>query len=452
MGWSYRKSFSDGLFRATISQSGISTSFGVKGARITSGLRGTYVTIGSGGFFYRKRIDLPRNISEDKNKPNFQMTPVLSSDEAVITYGDINQLRSASPKELLTEIEEKHTLTSFIFPINILCGIGSLIIFLLQTPLLFFLWIPTWIALGIWANRQDFQRKNVSIFYSLDDSVTRSFEKMGEGVHQLSTSEQMWWIATESAVSDRKRNAGASSTIKRSPASAALALPAYFVTNIEIPSISAGGIVLYFFPDKILVYQGVQVAALHYQQLSFSVDKTRFIESDNVPSDSRKVGSTWQYVNKNGSPDRRFKNNYQIPIMEYGGIFITGKGLTISLHISKLEAAFAFVKRIEEFQSTVRPQTIESVKARFNEITNHHKTLEKITHIVHSSPITVQDLIKRAEARVQSDDKLGAVTDLTEAIRLDPNDAVIYYMRGMLRKELGDSIGADDDFQKVIGM
>jgi tetratricopeptide (TPR) repeat protein len=188
------------------------------------------------------------------------------------------------------------------------------------------------------------------------------------------------------------------------------------------------------------------------KSFSVSVDKTRFIESDNVPSDSRKVGSTWQYVNKNGSPDRRFKNNYQIPIMEYGEIFITGKGLTISLHISKLEAAFAFVKRIEEFQSTVRPQTIESVKARFNEITNHHKTLEKITHIVHSSPITVQDLIKRAEARVQSDDKLGAVTDLTEAIRLDPNDAVIYYMRGMLRKELGDSIGADDDFQKVIGM
>ena len=452
MGWGYRKSFSNGLFRATISQSGISTSFGVKGVRITSGLRGTYVTIGSGGFFYRQRIDSPRKISEYKNQQNYQARPILSSDEVVITQGDINQLRSASPKELLTEIEEKHKLTSFIFPINILCGIGSLIIFLWQTPLLFFLWIPTWIALGIWANRQDFQRKSVSIFYSLDDSVTHSFEKMGEGVHQLATSDRMWWIATESAVSDRKRNAGASSTIKRSPASAALALPAYFVTNIEIPSISAGGIVLYFFPDRILVYQGVQVAALHYQQLSFSVDKTRFIESDNVPSDSRKVGSTWQYVNKNGSPDLRFKNNFQIPIMEYGEIFITGKGLTISLHISKLEAASAFIKSIKEFQNKVTPQTIESVKARFNKITSYHKTLEDITRTIHSNPVNVQDLIKRAEARVQSGDKLGAITDLTEAIRLDPNDAVIYYMRGMLRKDLGDRIGADDDFQKIIGL
>lgn len=30
------------------------------------------------------------------------------------------------------------------------------------------------------------------------------------------------------------------------------------------------------------------------------------------------IGSTWQYVNKSGGPDRRFKNNRQLPIVEYG--------------------------------------------------------------------------------------------------------------------------------------
>jgi len=139
-------------------------------------------------------------------------------------------------------------------------------------------------------------------------------------------------------------------------ATVALALPPYFVTNIEIPSISAGGIILYLFPDRILVYQGNQVAAIPYQQLLFSAGTTRFIESGIIPSDSTKVGNTWQYVNKNGNPDRRFKNNPQMSIMEYGEIFIRGQGLTICLHVSKIEAADTFVKNIQEFQNRFVPQ------------------------------------------------------------------------------------------------
>ncbi|TDE35441.1 hypothetical protein E1B25_17530 [Antarcticimicrobium sediminis] len=33
-----------------------------------------------------------------------------------------------------------------------------------------------------------------------------------------------------------------------------------------------------------------------------------------APSDATMVGQTWKYVNKNGSPDRRFKDNRQLPI------------------------------------------------------------------------------------------------------------------------------------------
>jgi len=211
MGWGYRKSFSSGSFKVTLSKSGITTSFGVKGARITSGSRGTYVTIGSKGFFYRQRIDTPKSKSEYRHQldSNSELTP----NQTLVTQGDIDQLRSTSSKELLAEIEQKHKLTSFLLVINIIFGVGSLIILLIRIPFLFALWIPIWIALGVWANRQDFQRKHVSLIYSLDDSTTQAFEKMGEGVHQLATSNRMWWIATESAISDKKRNAGATGSI-----------------------------------------------------------------------------------------------------------------------------------------------------------------------------------------------------------------------------------------------
>jgi hypothetical protein len=39
-----------------------------------------------------------------------------------------------------------------------------------------------------------------------------------------------------------------------------------------------------------------------------------------VPRDSTQVDTTWRFVNKNGGPDRRFNNNSQIPILQYGEV------------------------------------------------------------------------------------------------------------------------------------
>lgn len=61
MGFRFRKSFGRGPFRVTVSKSGISTSVGVRGARITKGPRGTHATVGlpGSGVSYTERIDAP---------------------------------------------------------------------------------------------------------------------------------------------------------------------------------------------------------------------------------------------------------------------------------------------------------------------------------------------------------------------------------------------------------
>ena len=48
------------------------------------------------------------------------------------------------------------------------------------------------------------------------------------------------------------------------------------------------------------------------------IHTTRFIESESVPRDAQVVGQTWKYVNKSGGPDKRFKDNRQLPICLYG--------------------------------------------------------------------------------------------------------------------------------------
>jgi hypothetical protein len=56
-----------------------------------------------------------------------------------------------------------------------------------------------------------------------------------------------------------------------------------------------------------------RAGAVGSPDLGLNIRQTPFIESEGVPGDAQTVGRTWQYVNKSG-PDRRFKNNPELPI------------------------------------------------------------------------------------------------------------------------------------------
>lgn len=56
MGWSYRRSAKFGPFRLNFSKSGIGVSAGVKGARISTGPRGSYANFGISGLYYRQKV------------------------------------------------------------------------------------------------------------------------------------------------------------------------------------------------------------------------------------------------------------------------------------------------------------------------------------------------------------------------------------------------------------
>jgi len=110
---------------------------------------------------------------------------------------------------------------------------------------------------------------------------------------------------------------------------------------------------LYFFPDRVLVFKGSEVGAVNYDSISVSLGQTQFVEEDEVPSDAKIVGSTWRYVNKNGTPDRRFNNNRQIPIVLYSQISISSaSGLNIAMESSDLSKAAAFKMGLSHYVNT----------------------------------------------------------------------------------------------------
>lgn len=103
-----------------------------------------------------------------------------------------------------------------------------------------------------------------------------------------------------------------------------------------MPSASSGSNALFLLPDRVLVKSGRRWSDIDYQQLSATASSTRFIEDARRPRDSQQVGTTWRYANVKGGPDRRFKNNRQLPIMLYGRLKLTSPhGLSWVLDLSQ---------------------------------------------------------------------------------------------------------------------
>ncbi len=60
---------------------------------------------------------------------------------------------------------------------------------------------------------------------------------------------------------------------------------------------------------------GLKVGAINYQDMHISTESTAFIESRSVPKDTIIIYYTLEKVNRDGSPDRRFKYNKKLPVV-----------------------------------------------------------------------------------------------------------------------------------------
>ena len=60
------------------------------------------------------------------------------------------------------------------------------------------------------------------------------------------------------------------------------------------------------------------------------------------------------------------------------------------------------------------------------------------------------DLLKRGQDKFQRQDYRGAILDFNEATLQNPNDANIYFNRGLVLYQLGDELGALWDFEDAI--
>lgn len=129
-----------------------------------------------------------------------------------------------------------------------------------------------------------------------------------------------WWEITSARDASAKYSAGASRSVERNRTWTGDSKPRHLKTRNLLPTVRGHFGSAYFLPSGLLILRKQQFVGLPYQQVS--LDQTHFVESDTPPRNAKVIGHTWQYVNKNGGPDRRFQSNRQYPVCQYSVVHL----------------------------------------------------------------------------------------------------------------------------------
>jgi hypothetical protein len=368
MAWSYRKHIKiiPGV-HLNLSKSGISTSIGVKGASITFGKSGTFLntSVPLLGIYNRQKL------SGENNKPetqHYDLPPVnfdsniFSADIQEITSQDMNGVKEA----ILMAYHQRHELKNDLLKIK--TTLGGFKLKLIVSYILLYGLIKRSIAENIKVDikkqqeailqlQTQIENCHVELAADFEPEISEKYNKLVSTFKQLCTSHKIWDV-TSAHFQDRSIARSSASTLvsKREVRFACKSLPD-IKSNFETLCFqNANGADMYFYPSFIVMYSSkTSFAIIGIDELDFYQNYVRFTETSTVPRDSSVIDRTWYKVNKNGTPDRRFKGNYQIPVVKYGEISLqTDTGLHEEYEFSNYEFTEQFGNAFRSYQNIIK--------------------------------------------------------------------------------------------------
>ncbi len=186
---------------------------------------------------------------------------------------------------------------------------------------------------------------------------------------------------------------------------------------------------MYIYPGFILYRASKQAFALiDSRDVSLRYVSTQFTENETVPSDSQIIGKTWAKCNKDRSPDRRFRDNYQIPVTHYGTLmFSTNDGLEVRYVCSNARPTEDFVKAWMAFRMSfngARQHTDTSTPQQPNDLINIIQRNRKASERTMAATTTFQAANEKFTAVLTAAAREGEHGGSTASITADDFESV----------------------------
>jgi hypothetical protein len=182
---------------------------------------------------------------------------------------------------------------------------------------------------------------------TIDREQAEPYYRMRDDFAILSGCQKIWNVLSEKAIDRVVERSTADTVITRDPVSLSLDLCDLIQWEQKVPHLpNRTGGDMYIYPGFILYRASKQAFALmELTDVTLTFVSTHFTETGVVPSDTEIVGNTWAKSNKDGSPDLRFRENYQVPVARYGSLlFRSPDGLDVRYLCSNAALAERFAK------------------------------------------------------------------------------------------------------------
>lgn len=335
-------------FTINLSKSGMSATVGIKGLSVNIGENGTYLNTGipGTGIYDRIRLDNKQIQPTDNNEPPQNYSS--SNTEYEIKSYNPELLNSTSMFGLKQSIIDAKKIKEEMKS-EYLEAWGN------KNTALFYLIISYLLIFGIFIKnikksyidkknfaeelKNEYENFNLSISYNFDRELLNDYITLRKSFTLLANTQKKWDIISFSYNDRVKQRTQASKSFTRVPV-------ILFEDNLDFIKTDYSALVfknanggdLYFYPGFLIIKDDSDFAIIDYKDLNFKLDISSFIETEDIPTDSKQIGETWKYCNKDGTRDKRFNDSYKIPIMQYGSIeFTTESGLMEKYMFSSFE-------------------------------------------------------------------------------------------------------------------
>ena len=403
MAWSYRKRvrIAPGV-HLNLSRRGVSTTIGVRGASVNFGKKGTYVNTGipGTGFYNRQKISGDRGRPYASVKRNIHTSP--SGGGQLLGYGCAGILALLFLfMGLIWLIDERQTLTGIIFlSFALYVVVGSILI---NTSISAKPKAPSinWVdqakrmlsrtsgtarsilqnfiqcyelaqqideesaivqglekklskkpneqlerllkdCRGVLTKRmRQLEATQINVDSQLSEEEKAAYSRLCERFEALLSTEKIWLITDEVLTTQRK--AFSNISIKRCEASIYVGVFNFLKSAFDIPVLDSGDARYYIYPKFIIKATDVCHFYVYPHDLGRLTTATvNYQESEARPVDAEFLKYTWQYVNKNGEPDKRYANNSRYPVFKYCFLFVNTGNTTAKFMFSNYTTASEF--------------------------------------------------------------------------------------------------------------
>jgi Protein of unknown function (DUF4236) len=361
-----------------LSGSGVSATVGVPGANFNVSQRGIYGTAGIPGSGLRYRTKMMKFPSENPSQEGLEQHPPLSPEFSPYSFeragksfksqeGDLTSFNLGALKAMI--FDHRNQLAEA--KVNV-AKLNAELAKEKRKKLLL-----TLLSFGfLFAQNRAEMAENIS---DIEENIAFESELASSGGIKFilppgTAAEQVWdefteifrylagshciWDVSSILENDlsyrRTTRSNSANSYERNKVNFEVSKSGIFETDINVPLLgNFNGSQMMLHPGFMHIQQGPDgLSLIDFQQIEIDLMRTRFVEVEEVPSDANVVSQVWAKENKDGSPDLRFNQNYQLPVCEYAEVTLsTFTGLQEKYLVSNVMAAERFVSAFKALKA-----------------------------------------------------------------------------------------------------